>query len=135
MSSVPTPAPAVGLADEEVGQRAEAGRALPREREPDRRALVVEREERDLRLEDLADLGELLLEVVRPLVRRRRDLVVELPPELRERVVVVGRRAADVHPSEPRAHEQELRGQVLERGEALAHASRTSGIVSGRPSA
>ena len=45
--------------DVEIGERPEAGRAPPGEREPDRRPVVLG-DERDLGLDDLADLAELL---------------------------------------------------------------------------
>jgi len=96
---------------QEIGERAEARSTSPREREPDRRAVVVLCHEGDLGRDDLANLAELLLLVRRPLVRRRRDLVVELPPELRDRLEVLGCRTPNVHrlPRHPRAGEQELR--------------------------
>ncbi len=127
-------APALTLPDEEVAQRAEAGRAAPGEREADRSAVVVEGEEHDPVGQDLADLGELLLEVVRTLVRRRRHLVVELPPELRDRVVVVGRRAANVHPS-ILAPASRYCADRFWKGTKRSPIARTSGMVRERSSA
>ena len=52
--------------DVEIRQRPEPGRAAPREREPDGRSVVVLGDERDLGVDDLPHLGELLLEVCGP---------------------------------------------------------------------
>ena len=73
------------------------GRPAPREREPDRRPVVVLGDEGDLGVDDLPYLGELLLDVRRPFVGRRRDFMVELPPEVGDRLVVLGCRMPYVH--------------------------------------
>ena len=71
--------------DVEIRQRPETWRAPACKREPDRNAVVVLGDERDLGRDDLAHLRELLLLVGRAFVGRWRDLVVELTPEIRDR--------------------------------------------------
>ncbi len=104
------------------------------EREPDRRALVVFRHERDLRGDDLADLGELLLLVGRPLVGRRRDLVIECPPKLGDGVEILGDGAADDHPAILAAVSRYCADRFW-NGAKRSPMARTSGIESERPSA
>ena len=82
----------------EVGERPEPRRSPPGEGEPDGRPVVVLGHERNLGLDDLPHLGELLLDVRRPFVGRGWDLVVELPPELGDRLEVVGCRTPYRHP-------------------------------------
>ena len=82
--------------DVEVRERPEPGRPATREREAHGCPLVL-RDERDLGRDDLAHLSELLLHVRRALVSRWRDLVVELPPQIRDRVEVLGCRTPHVH--------------------------------------
>ena len=107
----PDPAAAGIARDVEIGERPEPRGPPPGEREPDRRPVVVLGDEGDLGVDDLPYLGELLLDVRRPLVGRRRDFVVELPPEVGDRLEVLGCRTPYVHrlAGHPRTREEELR--------------------------
>ncbi len=117
------PAAARVARDVEVCERPEPGRSAAREREADRRPVVLG-DERDLGLDDLAHLSELLLHVGRALVGRWRDLVVELPPQIRDRLEVLGCRTPHVHaaPSLPSAR---LRGGTVRTGSRTARTARS----------
>ena len=96
MSSVPIPLRRASRRHVQIRERHEPGRPATREREADRRPFVLG-DERDLGRDDLAHLSELLLDVRRPLVGRRRNLMVELPPQIRDRLEVLGCRTPHVH--------------------------------------
>ena len=86
--------------DVEIGQPAEP-RARPAcEREADGRSVVILGDEREPRVDDLADLLELARRVVVD-VGRRRHLALERPPEILSAATSAGRRGAD--PSRPDA--------------------------------
>jgi hypothetical protein len=84
--------------DVQIGEGAERVRSTFGESEAHRIPLVVLGEESRLGSEDLGHFGELLLLIGRPLVNRRRDLVIELAPHLRHGVEVGWACAPDVHP-------------------------------------
>ena len=78
--------------------------------------------------------AQLLVDVRRPLVRRRRDLVVELAPELGERLVVLGDGAADVHPTILAPTSRNCADR-FSKGAKRSPMTRTSSIDNERPSA
>ena len=118
----------------EVGQRRERRRPPTDEREPDRAAVVVLGEERDLGGEDVGHLAELLAHVGRPCVHRWRQLVIELLPETGDLLEVVRRRASDVHPCILAPASRNCADRFW-KGAKRSPMRRTSSIESGRPSA
>ena len=96
--------------------------------------VVVLGDEGDLGREDLGHLGELLLLVRRPLVDRRRHLVVEVSPERRDRLVVLRSSAAHVHPVilAPASRNWADR---FSNGAKRSPIARTSSMDKGRPAA
>ena len=107
MSSVPIPDRRASPCDVEIRQRPEPARALAREREADRGVPSSSSATNAISEAMISrDLGELLLLVRRAFVGGRRDLVVELPPEIGDRVEVLRklRRRTVIRPSSlPRA--------------------------------
>ena len=85
--------------DVQIRERPESVRTLAREREADNGPGVVLGDERDLGGDDLPDLRELLLLVGGAFVSGRRDLVVELTPQIRDRVEVLWKCSTNRHPT------------------------------------
>ena len=80
---------------------------------------------------------ELLALVRRSLVGRSRNFVVEVSPELGDRLEVVGRRAPDVHPAQPaiRAPASRNCADRFSNGANRSLMRRTSSIESWDPAA